>query len=229
MDFNTGTGGTRDSGGGSPPGTSGPPPRASGTAAAEFDYRDPVQTFIATVQAVVLRPVDFFRSISPQGDFLNPLIFAVICYEISAILGGIIALALGSQGFGGFLVDIILAPIGVAILLFIGAGIIHLLVMLIVGTPNAGYEGTFRVGAYIAVTQLVAWLSAIPILGILVALLIFFYTIFLGVVGIREMHSTTTGKAALVILIPVVVAFLIVLVLALVIGAVIWGAILSQQ
>jgi hypothetical protein len=230
MDFNTGTGGTGDSGRGSPPGSSGPPPRASGSAAAvEFRYTDPVQTFIATVQAVVLRPVDFFRGILRQGDLINPLIFAIICYEISAILGGIIALALGAQGFGGFLADIILTPIGVAIGLFIGAGIIHLLVMLIVGTPNAGYEGTFRVGAYIAVTQLVTWLSAIPIIGILVGLLIAVYSIFLGVVGIREMHSTTTGKAALVILIPVVVVFLIALVLALVIGAAIWGAILSQQ
>ncbi len=203
MDFNTGTGGT---GGGSPSQPSGPPPRRSGVATGgEFSYQDPVQSFISTIQRVVLDPVNFFRGIPPRGDFLNPLIFAIICYEVSAILGGIIAVALGAQGFGGFLTSIILAPIGAAIGLFIGAGIFHLLVMLIVGSPNAGFEGTFRVGAYVAVTQLVAWLSAIPILGILVGILVFVYSVFLGVVGIREMHSTTTGKAALVVLIPVVV------------------------
>ena len=206
MDFNTGTGGTRGPGD-SPPGPGGPPPpRVSGGApGGEFNYTDPVQSFISTVQRVVLQPVDFFRGIPPRGDFLNPLVFAIICYEVSAILGGIIALALGAQGFGGFLTSIILAPIGAAIFLFIGAGIFHLLVMLIVGSPNAGFEGTFRVGAYIGVVQLVAWLSSIPILGILVGILVFFYSLFLGVVGIREMHSTTTGKAALVVLIPVVV------------------------
>ncbi len=206
MDFNTGTGGTGGTGG-SPQEPGGPPPsRTSGVAAGgEFNYQDPVQSFISTVQRVVLQSVDFYRGIQRQGDFVNPLIFAIICYEVSAILGGIIALALGAQGFGGFLISIIVAPIGAAIGLFIGAGIFHLLVMLIVGSPNAGYEGTFRVGAYVAVTQLVAWLSAIPILGVLVGILVFFYSIFLGILGIREVHSTTTGKAALVVLIPVVV------------------------
>ena len=205
MDFNTGTGGTGGSEG-PPPRSEGPSPGASGSpAAAEFRYTDPVQTFIATVQAVVLRPVEFFRGILRRGDLINPLIFAIICYEVSAILGGIIAVALGTQGFGGFVAGIILGPIFAAIGLFIGAGIFHLLVMLIVGSRNSGFEATFRVGAYVAVTQLVAWLSAVPILGILVAIVVFFYSIFLGIVGIREMHSTTTGKAALVVLIPVVV------------------------
>jgi hypothetical protein len=224
MDFNTETGGTRDSGGGSRPGTSGPPPRASGSAAAvEFNYTDPVQTFIATVQAVVLRPVDFFRGILRQGDLINPLLFAIICYEISAILGGLLSLIgiSGSRGFGAFIVSIIVAPIGAAIGLFIGAGILHLLVMLIVGSRNSGFEATFRVVAYSAVTSLVSW---IPFIGWLLSL----YGIYLGVVGIREMHNTTTGKAALVVLIPVAVLVLIGLVLAVVIGAVLFS-VLSQQ
>jgi hypothetical protein len=224
MDFNTGTGGTRDSGGGSPPGTSGPPPRASGSAAAvEFRYTDPVQTFIATVQAVVLRPVDFFRGILRQGDLINPLLFAIICYEISAILGGLLSLIgiSGSRGFGAFIVSIIVAPIGAAIGLFIGAGILHLLVMLIVGSRNSGFEATFRVVTYSAVTSLVSW---IPFIGWLLSL----YGIYLGIVGIREMHNTTTGKAALVVLIPVAVLVLIGLVLAVVIGAVLFS-VLSQQ
>ena len=202
MDFNTGTGGTGSSGEPPPQGSGGP---SRSAAAVEFNYGDPVQSFIATEQAVVLRPVEFFRGILRQGDLINPLIFAIICYEVSAILGGIIAVALGTEGFGGFIANIILGPIFAAIGLFIGAGIFHLLVMLIVGSRNAGFEGTFRVGAYVAVTQLVAWLSAVPILGILVGIVVFFYSIFLGILGIREVHSTTTGKAALVVLIPVVV------------------------
>ncbi len=204
MDFNTGSGGRAgSSGSGSGPG--GAPPGAAAASEGEFDYRDPVQSFINVVRNVVTDPVGFFRGIRPRGDFVNPLIFAVICYEVYAILSGIIAVASGAQGFGRFLVEIILAPIGAVIFLFIGAGIFHLLVMLIVGSPNAGFEGTFRVGAYLSVTQLVAWLTAIPILGFLVGILVFFYSIFLGVVGVREMHSTTMGKAALVVLIPVVV------------------------
>jgi hypothetical protein len=212
MDFNTGTGGTGDSGGSSQQ-PSQPPPRTSGgAAAAEFRYTDPVQSFINTVQGVVLQPANFFSGILRQGDFINPLIFAIICYEVAAILGGIIAVAFGNQGFGGFIGDVILAPIFAAIGLFIGAGILHLLVMLIVGSRNAGFEATFRVGAYAAVTSLVSW---IPFIGWILGL----YGIYIAIVGIREVHTTTTGKAALVVLIPAAVVILLVLILITLIGA----------
>ena len=211
MDFNTGTGGT----GGSSPGPAGPSPGASGSAAAaEFRYTDPVQTFIATVQAVVLRPVEFFRGIPRNGDLINPLIFALICYEVSVIIGGLLRLiGIGAnQGFGGFIGSIILGPIFAAIGLFVFGGILHLLVMLIVGSRNSGYEATFRVLAYSSVTSLVSW---IPFIGWIASL----YGIYLGIVGIRELHNTTTGKAAIVVLIPVAVLILLALALIALVGA----------
>jgi hypothetical protein len=214
MDFNTGTGGTGSSGD-SPQGPSSPPPGASRSAATvEFRYTDPVQTFVATVQAIVLRPVDFFRGILKQGDFINPLIFAIICYEVFTILSGLLSLAgiSGRQGFGGFIISLILAPIFAAIGLAIWAGILHLLVMLIVGSRNSGFEATFRVGAYSTVTLLVSW---IPFIGWIAGL----YGVYLEIVGIREMHNTTTGKAALIVLIPAAVAILLVLILVVLVGA----------
>jgi hypothetical protein len=214
VDFNTGSGSSGGSGGSSG-GPGGTRPRVSGGASnVEFDYSDPVQSFINAVRSVVTAPADFFRGIRRQGDFVNPLIFAIICYEVSAILGGLISLAglYGSDGFGSFLVSIILAPIFAAIGLFIGAGILHLLVMLIVGSRNSGYEGTFRVGAYSSVTSLVSW---IPIIGLIASL----YGIYLAIVGIREVHTTTTGKAALVVLIPAVVVFILIVILIFAVGA----------
>jgi hypothetical protein len=208
VDFNTGSG--------SSGGSSGPPRVSGGASNVEFDYSDPVQSFINAVRGVVTAPVGFFRGIRREGDFVNPLIFAIICYEISAILGGLLGLVGvgmgGTQGFGSFLIGIILAPIFAAIGLFIGAGILHLLVMLIVGSRNSGYEGTFRVGAYSSVTSLVSW---IPIIGLIASL----YGIYLAIVGIREVHNTTTGRAALVVLIPAVVVFLLVLLIIAAIGA----------
>ena len=211
MDFNTGTGGTGES----PREPGGPPPsRTSGVAAgAEFRYTDPVQSFISTVRRVVLQPVDFYRGIQRQGDFLNPLIFAIICFEVFSILSGLLSLAgIGQQqGFGGFIISLILAPIIAAVVLFIGAGIWHLLVMLFVKPTNAGYEATFRVAAYSTVVYLVSW---IPILGWLLSL----YGIYLGIVGVREVHGTTTGRAALVVLLPIAVIGFLVFVLLIVIG-----------
>ena len=207
MDFNTGTGGTGSSGGSSA-GPGGSPRGAQSAAAAEFRYTDPVPTFISTVRSVVTAPVDFFRGILRQGDLVNPLIFGLICYEIYTILGGLLRLVgIGADmGFGSFIVSLVLAPIFAAIGLFIGAGILHLLVRLIVGSRNAGFEGTFRVSAYSSVTLLVSW---IPIIGWIASL----YGIYLGIVGIREVHNTTTGKAALVVLIPAAVLILLALIL----------------
>jgi len=83
-----------------------------------------------------------------------------------------------------------------------------------VGIANSGYEATFRVVSYVSVTNLVNW---IPIIGGLLAL----YGLYLAIVGIREMHATTTGRAALVVLLPIGLILLLVLLLILVAGAVI--------
>jgi hypothetical protein len=217
VDFNTGSGGSTGAGGSSQ-GPGGPPPRVSGGASgAEFNLQDPVQSFINTVRNVVTQPVAFFRSIPRQGNLLNPVVFALICYEVAAILGGLLSLVgvYGNEGFGSFLVSIILAPIFAAIGLFIGAGILHLLVMLIIGSGNSGFEATLRVSAYSAVTSLVSW---IPIIGWIASL----YGIYLAIVGMREVHSTTTGKAALVVLIPAAIVLLLVLVIIALVGAAIF-------
>ncbi len=79
-----------------------------------------------------------------------------------------------------------------------------------------------RVQAYTFVTRIVWW---IPILGALVG---FIYGLYLSVIGIREVHSTTTGKAALVVLIPVGVLLLFLAILAALFGALIW-TVLQQQ
>ena len=63
-------------------------------------------------------------------------------------------------------------------------------------------------------TSLVNW---IPLIGGLLAL----YGLYLAVVGIREMHATTTGRAALVVLLPIGLILLVVLLVILVAGVVI--------
>jgi hypothetical protein len=234
MDFNTGSSpeGAASSGGSSG-GSGGAPPRMAATPGGEFDYRDPIQSFIRTAIAVITQPVGFFRGIQRQGDFINPLIFAVICAVISGLLSGILGflIALVSNSgagaaFGSLFGAIFIVPIATAIGLFIGAGIYYLLVMFLI-KPNSGFEATFRVVAYASAVQLVSWLSAIPILGILIAIVVGLYSLYLVVMGIREVHATTTGRAAIVVLIPPIVLGI----LALIFGIVLVGifAALSQQ
>jgi hypothetical protein len=190
----------------------------------EFELSNPVNSFVDVVQRVVLGPVRFFAGLPRSGSLLNPLVFALICIVISALLSGLMVLT-GVQENPGFnpnpqnaipstfapasaLTSILFAPIGGAIGLFVAAAIQQLLVRLVVGENNYGFASTFRVASYSQVTGLVNW---IPIIGPLLAL----YGLYLSIVGIREMHATTTGKAALVILIP----FAVVLVVAVIVLA----------
>jgi len=209
MDFNTGSSSGRSP---TPGGTRGP---TAGGAGGEFNLSDPVGIFISTVQRAVLEPVDFFRGIARRGDLTSPLVFALICYEIYTLFAGLLALVEvsgTSEGVGAFIVSLILAPIFAAIGLFIGAGILHLLVLLLIKPSNAGFEATFRVTSYSSVTTLVSW---IPIIGLIANL----YGLYLAIVGIREVHGTTTGRAALVVLIPAAVVILLILVFVSLVGA----------
>ena len=197
------------------------------TSGGDYNLSNPVESFVDIVRRVVLQPVGFFAALPRSGSLLNPLIFALICTEISAILGGILRLAGVGEGFvagygfqvpenqdfGEFIGSVIFAPIGGVIGVFVVAGIGQLVVRLVVGATNSGFGATFRVASYAGVTSLVSW---IPIIGGLLSL----YGIYLAVVGIREMHETTTGKAVLVVLIPVIVVVVLALLGLLVVGAV---------
>src|ERR687890_2523430 len=92
----------------------------------DYDLSNPLESFADVVRRVVLQPVGFFAGLPRSGSFLNPLIFALICTEVSAILGGILRLAGVGEGFvagdgfygpekpdiGGFIGGVILAAIG---------------------------------------------------------------------------------------------------------------------
>jgi len=108
---------------------------------------------------------------------------------------------------------VVLAPIGGTIGVFVVAGVAHLLVRLVVGATNAGFAANLRVAVYTSVTSLVSW---IPFIGGLLGL----YGIYLAVVGIREMHGTTTSKALIVVLLPAIVIVVLALLGLLVAGAI---------
>ena len=180
------------------------------TAEADYNLSDPIKSFVGVVRRIVLHPVRFFAELPKQGNFLNPLVFALICSEILAILRGVLIMLLvvgaGAQGGQRFLEGVsrllgveatlslvaigpiiimpVLAPIG----LLITTSILHVVVRLVVGAESPGIKATFRVPSYAAVTNLISWVPIISVLALL-------YSAYLQVVGIREMHETTTGKA----------------------------------
>lgn len=204
MEFETGAGRQETS---EPRGAEG-----GGSGGSGYRLSDPVDSFVATVRTLVTQPVGFFRSLALRDALSNPIVFAMICAFVGAFLAGIIsilyaAVGIGEQGLGGavggFVGGIIFAPILMPVVLFIGAGISHLFVMLFVRPRNSGFWATFRVVSYVSVTSLVNW---IPLIGGLIALV---WGVVLSILGIREVHGTTTGRAALVVLVPVVIVLLL--------------------
>ncbi|HEV2742448.1 MAG TPA: YIP1 family protein [Rubrobacter sp.] len=217
MEFDTGSRPDPTGSGGSGGGTGVRPPGMSASAGGEFNLSDPVKSFVWTVRSLVTAPAAFFRGMPRNAGLKNPLAFAVICSFIAAApaallvllfslvagISGDAASALG--GIVGAFVVLLLYPIGTVIGLFVGAGIYHLLVLLLLRPANAGFGATFRVASYGSFPNVLGFLFFIPILNILAGLAIGVYTVILYVLGVREAHATTTGKAALVVLAPVAV------------------------
>jgi hypothetical protein len=189
------------------------------TSGGDYNLSDPVNSFVDVVRRAVFQPAAFFAGLPRQGSLLNPLVFALICIEISVILvglltfldvpGGITSLfgARGNQGFLAFIGGLVLAPIAGVVGVFLTALVTHLLVMIVVGSGHSGFGATFRIVAYSSVTSLAGW---VPFVGWIASL----YRLYLATVGIREMHATTTGKALLVVLLPAILILVLVVVLA---------------
>ena len=116
------------------------------------------------------------------------------------------------------LITFFLSPLIMLGALFVGAGIWHLLLR-IFGGAKGGFGTTARVFAYAQGPQLFA---IVPFLGTLIGAV---WGLVIAVIGLREAHRTTTGKALAAVLIPLVLLFGLFLVFALLFAA---GALLLQ-
>lgn len=198
-----------------------PPPPPTGPQGNPWERRDTLgfgSAFIEAIKLFVTSPAEAFAQTKRSGDYASPLIFAVmvgwIGIAISQIWGMLFNAsmfsmfpgemgeqmgAMAATSIGAFIGTVILAPVFVAIGLFIWAGLLHLCVMLVGGLSEStsGFEGTFRVVSYVTVAQ---FANIIPIAGGLIAVV---WSIILGVIGLTDLHRTTQGKATAAILIPI--------------------------
>ncbi len=147
-----------------------------------------------------------------EGGIGKPLLYAVIVVWIGWGVGflwffllqalSVPFMDLGEDlgmGIGVLLVTavmtILLLPLFILTGIFIGAAILHLM-LIIVGAANSGFEATVRVVCYAQTAQLA---NVIPLCGSLVAAI---WGLILYIVGIAAGHRTTHGKAALAVLLP---------------------------
>lgn len=170
--------------------------------------------FIETLAMVLTKPDLAFRTMKTEGGLAEPLIYALIGGCVGGIVSLLLSLGLQSMGlfagqrdtFGalagigvGLIALIVLVPVFIVIVLFIGAAIVHLCLM-IVGGANKPFEATFRVLAFSQGST--GPLQIIPVCGGLIAGV---WALVVNCIGLARAHETTTGRAVLAVFLPLVV------------------------
>jgi hypothetical protein len=198
---------------GAPPGTFPPPPvppppsfPGGGRTGPPWEQPGPaVQRWIDTAKGALLETEKAFADMRREGGLANPLVYYLIGGLVqvlaTAIWSGIGLNPFGNYGpfgGGGLIAGLIMGACLVTIGVFIGAGIVHLMLMLL-GGQNFPFETTFRTVCYAAGSA--QPIGAIPFCGGIIAGL---WSLYATIVGLSKTQEISTGKAAGAVLIPIV-------------------------
>ena len=167
------------------------------------------KAFFDTVIMVLTKPTEAFKIMRPEGGLTDPLLFALIGASIGLVISVIFQSLftslsfLGGQdgaalGMGFFLLYLIMIPLFIVIGMFIASGVLHLCLMM-VGGANKPFETTFRIVCFSSgSTYLIA---LVPFCGNSIAAI---YNIVVEIMGVATAHETTTGKAVMAVLLPII-------------------------
>ena len=166
--------------------------------------------FLRTTREALFSPTQFFRKVAKGEGYWSPLIYGVIC----GVIGGgtsilwqwlVFSQLIPIQLFPAipiFSLSVIIVavtlPFVVAFSVLAVSGVTHLCLML-VGGNKKGFESTFRLVSYAFSGYL---FGVIPFLGNPIGGI---YALILTILGVRECHGISTGKAVLAVLLPIIV------------------------
>jgi hypothetical protein len=182
-----------------------------------WDHREErgiFNAFIETLVMVLTKPGEAFTAMKREGGLGEPLIYALI----GGCVGGVVSFlfSLGLQSIGlfsdrhntfaamagmgiGSVMFVVLIPLFIVIVLFIGSAIVHLCLM-IVGGANQSFETTFRVLAFTHGSS--GPLQMVPVCGGVIAGV---WALVCNCIGLARAHETDTGRAVLAIFLPLIV------------------------
>lgn len=177
-----------------------------------------INRFVETARGVVTDTKGLFAGMRREGGLGAPLIYAIIGLVVGAVFTyvwsffGLAAWMGGRFGGGGGIASIILAPVLGTIGLFIGSGIVHVILSLL-GDARFPFETSFRVTAYTAGTT--SLFNVIPFCGGLIGGL---FGLYVMILGLAEAHEIPPARSAIAVLVPVVVCCALVAILSVVFG-----------
>jgi hypothetical protein len=185
--------------------------------------------FRSKIWGFVRRPATTFREVKEE-TLGGALKYALICLVIFGVLAGIMLALLGDLLFllgNGWLPDnpLLLIPevigfsvAGGMLLVFIGGAWMHLWVHIFGGRRGHGYRQTLKALVYGATPlYMVGW---VPFIGGVIGSI---WAIVLTIIGLRELHGMTTGRAVGAALLAIGIAGVVVVLLVVVLLAAFLG------
>lgn len=170
--------------------------------------------YLRTTREALFSPTKFFSKVAKGEGYWSPFIYGII----SGVIGFGVSLVYQWFLFSQFIPPHIIAflpfsflltisligiPFMVAFSIVMGTAVTHLSLM-IVGGNKRGFQATFRPISYSFCAHL---FNIFPIVGSIIGSV---YLLVLFIIGVREGHDITTGKAALAVLLPAIVMLILV-------------------
>lgn len=123
-----------------------------------------LRTVVEQAKQVITNPAGFYRSMSRDGGFSEPIIFGLVMAAIAGAVFGVLSIiGLTGAGFAG-VAAIIVLPIGTLLGSFIAAAILFVIWKLM-GSPE-NYQTAYRCVVYsYAILPVLALFSIIPYVG----------------------------------------------------------------
>jgi hypothetical protein len=173
---------------------------------------------VETTQQVLLHPGDFFARMPVAGGVGGPLLYALILGYFGLVAGTLYSLVfsgvMGSglrsfsgrhaqleqlrelmEGWVGATAQLVTGPLWIVVFAFVGAGILHVL-LLMLGGASRDFEATFRVVCY---THAINVLAVVPFCGGFFALVA---GIAIAAIGLKTVHNTSIAHALSAVLLP---------------------------
>jgi len=210
--------------------------------AAGLPWEEPnagLSSIFPTAMKIIANPFEAFARMSLTVDLVRPIAYFVTWALIGACISQIwsfvlfdsllgIARSLAGSQFEKFapflhkpgslqlILGLVITPLVALIVLFVWAALVHLMLTLL-GGANRGFAATLRVMCYAQTTQLAV---VLPGIGGLIA---FVWRLFLEIVGLSQAHKTESWKAALAVVLPLLLCCVCIAV-----GVVAFGAAVGQ-
>jgi hypothetical protein len=195
---------------------SGPLPTAGGRSKTPWEDRENAGFFgglFTTLNKVLFKPSDFFRTMPVTGGLTDPLLYALIVGMVGLMFSYFWEIVLhdsmqtfmtpemkAAASYGilhgsGNVFLAVFSPLMLIIVLFVITAGLHLFLLMVKGA-RGGFEASFRVVSYCISPFL---LLIVPFCGNIIALV---WTMVITIIGLKEAHEISGGKAFFAVSFP---------------------------